>query len=134
MSLQTWCGEFYPIPADAVPETDALAHSLRKWEGLRPESLQRHGLHPIRFTSPHISDSEDYLAINNTSCALCHHYLDGNCNKCPLAISRGGTPCDGTAIGELRSPWNAYRYTFSPEPMIAALKMAAQSQAAVEGE
>lgn len=39
MSLETWKEEFYPIPADEVPESQALAHSLRKWEGLRKENL-----------------------------------------------------------------------------------------------
>jgi hypothetical protein len=37
MSLESWKAEFYPIPADEVKKKDALAHSLRKWEGLRKE-------------------------------------------------------------------------------------------------
>ncbi len=45
MSLESWKKEFYPTRAADVKTLDeALTHTERKWEGLRPENLERHGL------------------------------------------------------------------------------------------
>lgn len=44
MSLETWKEEFYKIPAEECIKEQALDHSITKWEGLRPENLQKHGL------------------------------------------------------------------------------------------
>ncbi len=47
MSLATWKAEFYPFTAEKCaaefPE-EALDHSIRKWEGLSPENLKKHGV------------------------------------------------------------------------------------------
>ena len=44
MSIESWKAEFYPTPADEASKDQAIAHSLRKWEGLRKENLDRHEL------------------------------------------------------------------------------------------
>lgn len=43
MSLAAWKAEHYPVDAANVPAEEAVAHSLRKWRGLRPRVLERFG-------------------------------------------------------------------------------------------
>ena len=44
MSIESWKAEFYPVEAAEVSAEDALAHSLKKWQGLQEESLLKHSL------------------------------------------------------------------------------------------
>jgi hypothetical protein len=45
MSIETWKAEYYPCDADSDEAQAApAAHGLRKWYGLRPEAIARHGL------------------------------------------------------------------------------------------
>lgn len=123
MSYETWREEYYPVPACDVPKEQAVAHSLRKWEGLRPEALAKHG---IKLYAQNVGGM---LSIASGSCALCHHYCrGGSCESCPLAIARAendGSPvdCDKSRFDEDRSPWATGAYgPQNPEPMIAWLK------------
>lgn len=133
MSLETWKDEFYPIAADRVARDplSAIAHSLRKWFGLRPDALKKHHLTRRMFGT--IIHRNATLSIDDRTCALCVIYKNQNeygaaaCTKCPLAIARGGTPCDRVAPAELRqgkSPYAAFIKDGNVEPMIAALTAA----------
>jgi len=116
MSLQTWMEEFMPVPpSDAVTsEQEAIEHCLRKWKGLRAEAKYKH----------QFSD----VPTGNANCALCLRH-DDDCEKCSLALSRGGVACDDPTDDEVRSPYHSYISPRigelpDPEPMIAALEAA----------
>lgn len=89
MSLKTWKAEFYPIDAKDVPAEQAIAHSLRKWEGLTAENLEKHALTRNESINA-ISDGTLSLRIDAECCALCSHHFDedneeGFCPTCPLS-------------------------------------------------
>lgn len=133
MSLATWKKKYYPVEACEVPKADALAHSIRKWEGLRLPVLEEHGL---TREDHKISDRRgNALFIDSNTCALCVHYFGEkqDCERCPLAIARGGIPCDVESDRERVSPYDAFSVS-GPEPMIAALHEAAEWQKAQEGK
>lgn len=120
MSLQTWKEEFYPVPADQCPKGEAVAHSLRKWRGLTDENC---GKHDVEKLYGRVGE----LRIDSRSCALCEHYYkrpNQDCSECPLALVRGGAPCDYTGDGEVMSPYLAFEDRGDPQPMIAALEAA----------
>lgn len=108
MSLYSWKKEFYPVEATVVPIKDALAHSLKKWEGLLPDNLAKHGLmrDDNGYVICELDETSIRLDISSATCALCQHYLreddesdfgDNECVTCPLAIARGGIRCDEAA-------------------------------------
>lgn len=110
MSEASWIKEFYPVPADKVPEENAIQHSLVKWYGLRKENISQHSV----IEAPIWPDGE--------SCALCVNYAvedsrDWHCGKCPLKeyLKR---PC----FRGKNSVYEAYIERADPEPMIAALE------------
>jgi hypothetical protein len=125
MSFRTWELEFYPITAEEAAKGSAKAatiHSIRKWEGLRPAALKRHG---VAFEDNLLSDGIASLGIDSESCALCEkfygHSADSpqNCSKCPLAKARDGVPCDRAMDCEDEDPYSSS--SSNPEPMIAWL-------------
>lgn len=126
MSLTTWKAKYYPKPASKVPARDALAHSLTKWRGLRLTILRRHGVEII--SRGDLRSGMNIFCIDAASCALCRHYLDNGCRACPLAIVRGGVPCDQRANEKYYSPFAEWEFNHNPEPMITALELAAQWQ------
>lgn len=120
MSLETWKEEFYPIDAEYVSEEeDAVAHSLRKWIGLRKENLDKHRISSTGWIG--ISDGDEYVYIDSSTCALCQRYFDdeavNECASCPL-FDLLGKRCDN---GD-DSPFVIWGEYENPEPMIAALK------------
>ncbi|HEX6827220.1 MAG TPA: hypothetical protein VF077_12955 [Nitrospiraceae bacterium] len=118
MSFETWRQEFYPVPASEVSADDALAHSIRKWEGLQAEALVKHGLW---FTPPHIVTGNDgVMPIGGENCALCLHH--DACNGCPLHLSLGKACFEG---GD--TPWVAF-VRGNAAPMLAALKRAQEQE------
>lgn len=121
MTLQTWKQISYPIDASETQEEEAASHSLRKWIGLRPESLTEHGLYKnASAIFPFVNDRQ-VMFIDDSSCALCYHHLNAKneptCENCPLYKELGGHACDGTED----SPYGIWKRTGDPEPMIAAL-------------
>ena len=48
MDSAAWCEEFYSVDAKDVPKQEAVAHSLKKWIGLLPENLAKHGFVTLR--------------------------------------------------------------------------------------
>jgi len=147
MSIESWKAEFYPVEARSCPEDQAIAHSLKKWDGLREENLHKHELQPNKSTDivaiRHELGAENIFYIHSSSCALCEHFYapegldedeDGEeppmCNTCPLAIARAENgepiPCDHERLDEVRSPWAEWSREKNPEPMIFWLKKAAE--------
>lgn len=134
MSLQSWRDEFYPTEAVDCPANEAIAHSLRKWIGLRVENRRRHEVRCDEATS-HLVDGAARFPVNSTTCALCASHYDDSaddapCAGCPLAVSRDGYSCDTKANDERQSPWAAWFDHENPEPMIAALEKALQAGSA----
>lgn len=138
MSLETWKAEFYPIPAwRSNQETDlkvSIAHSLKKWTGLRPENLARHKVRisgrrswqaVIPAGDPDIQQGElegrkrpGSLLIDASSCSLCLRFF--SCTPCPLYHELGGNLCDEDAP-HFKGPYMSWVLDTNPEPMIQAL-------------
>lgn len=138
MSLETWKAEFYPIPADKVKKKDTLEHSLRKWEGLRKENLEKHG---VKLSGPMLTglDGLGYMLIASESCALCvmaekeaigemrpPRANASYCGKCPL-YQLDKTSCDFME----GNPYNALTRAGNPEPMISLITRAIEEKAKV---
>lgn len=123
MSLESWKAEFYPVDAKDVSEADALAHSLKKWEGLRKENLERHrGKHNEHR---HIEFEDGIFMVNDGTCACCVHWDedDDGCPGCPLSQDRGER-CDG---GD-DAPYGKFTLEHNPEPMIQLIQLAIERQ------
>lgn len=129
MSIASWKKEFYPVNAASKRATAsplaAAKHSLRKWIGLRPENLEAHGLwNNGLYKILECGTNDEAFRIDSDSCALCQlikpERNGQGCGECPLAIVRGGAPCDGKKSNESKSPYAAS----SPEPMIGWLEKA----------
>lgn len=136
MSFYSWKREFYPRPAHRVARKDALAHSLKKWEGLRPSNLRRHGVVMVNARVFAEACPEKFLSVDADSCALCYWYtnqkrVDKPCRGCPLERVRGGS-CDEWcgADGMSESPYVHFLKASrnedlsDPEPMIFWLRQA----------
>lgn len=129
MSLKTWKKEFYPTPANKTTKKNAVAHSLRKWIGLLPENRKKHNMifdpgssyYDICEKNKDDSYSNNFFSIDDTSCALCHHYIYEDCKNCPL-YKVVGTACNNHE--NKKTPYEIYTETGNPKPMIAALKKA----------
>lgn len=145
MSKKSWREKYYPVPAREASKTafEALEHSLRKWEGLRPAALREHR---VSFKSESDSGHPNGgpIEVNAQSCALCwfatpagHAELDEetgepknapDCYRCPLYRVRGAA-CDqmredDDSDGGIDTPWHKWTDNLDPEPMIALLKAA----------
>ena len=126
MSLQTWAAEFYPEPAEAAAkrgEAAAVEHSLRKWEGLKAENLDRHD---VGAGSRAIYDgrTDQGLSLGGENCALCELRLEESCRICPLYKARDCFACDRRRPDEGFSPWRSWTDNRNPEPMILWLTKA----------
>lgn len=122
MSLATWKRHYYPKPADETDESEAVAHSLKKWRGLLPAVLEKHELKHVGCV---VRDkASNVFDVDADSCALCIHHFAGDCRDCPLYAALGNNPCY-----ESGQPYLTFKRTGDPEPMIAALKKAAELEA-----
>jgi hypothetical protein len=129
MSLETWKKEFYPEEAKTVIGDKAIAHSLRKWEGLTPENLVKHGI--VRKKTRLIANREDDFYVDCDSCALCVHYLNyavpedqNECVACPL-FKLIGASCvenDSDTVDKNQIPFQIWWRTGNAQPMIDALR------------
>jgi len=130
MSLETWKAEFYPVPACDVKKKEALAHSLRKWDGLTKPILRKHGL--VKEYD-RISDGVFGMDIDARSCALCEWFLgpiwsdQKPCLKCPLYKARGGKSCDHDTGGAM-APYSQFTHNDNPHPMIRLIKKAIEQK------
>lgn len=137
MSLKTWMNEFYPVSADALTTpAGAIEHCIRKWEGLRPENLERHGmvktidskydiiekgrkLNDVDLIYLDAEEAVEYGAfkVNADTCALCRLHGNG-CESCELANSRDGLDCYSDNDEERQTPFDEWGQKHDPEPMI----------------
>lgn len=133
MSIETWKEEFYPKPAEEATgsELEAARHSLRKWEGARPEALARHGLEAkgLRLEETGLEMAFHFGADD---CALCqfNDNRSDDCHACILYRLRG-CACYEVAHEGDGSPYTDMRETSNPGRMIALLE---QAVAALEAE
>ena len=118
MSLATWKKEFYPVTASAAAKYSwlrAIDHSLRKWTGLLPKNLKKHGAH-INAWGDIEDDTNAELTIDENSCSLCAKAdVRGskNCARCPILINVGVKCTDA---------FREFMYTQDPKPMIKLLE------------
>lgn len=119
MSKETWLAEHYATPAKLVEAKDALAHSIRKWEGLTRRELAHHGLEqpPIR--------------VDGSTCALCEHFYetqaDEDCDDCPI-VEYQGFPCTmSSRTNDEDSPYSKWKCSRNPSPMISLLWRTAEA-------
>lgn len=128
MSLESWKEEFYPeeaVEAAKRGDSAAVEHSLRKWMGLSPANLEKHGMVASKAWS-HIVEQENYERVFRThagTCALCELHAPYGCEDCPLTKARGVT-CGDKLEDEVRSPWSEWTHNRNPEPMIHWLTLA----------
>ncbi len=125
---KSWLRDYYSVPADHTKKHEALDHSIRKWEGLDPDVLKKHGMEARGHGV--YADALKVLGINGDSCALCYHHED--CEGCPLMKARGGVPCDefngDCDAPRDDSPFHTFTNYGDPEPMIMWLKKAKEMQ------
>lgn len=135
MSLESWKAEFYPVEARDVPKERAAAHSLKKWEGLRKEELEKHECELTHWGDVQSRHRETFYIIGQ-SCALCVHFAvpwkNNNCLDCPLSKARGGVSCDSCRRDEAVAPYQALK-SKGPEPMIGWLKKTMELEEAKAG-
>lgn len=135
MSLESWKAEFYPVPASEVSEEDALDHSIRKWDGLTKENLERHGLSHDE-DGDILDNGHVVFRVDSYTCSLCEVFTpqmdDDECDACPLYQERNGVACCEHAFGEDDSPYGHYRVSPShdPLPMLNLLKRVKAKQEA----
>ena len=123
MSLSSWKKEFFPMKArESKSVTEAIEHSLLKWNGLRKKAMASHGMHKKRPADNFIFDDQGAeFCINDDSCALCFVF-ENDCDVCPLGDFLGH-PCDyPPGRGALEGPYSVWFDTGNPLPMIEALK------------
>ena len=119
MSKETWLAEHYPIPAKHVLAKDALAHSIKKWEGLTRRELAHHGL------------EQPPISVDGGTCALCHHFYeteaDEDCDDCPI-VEYQGFPCTmSSRSNDEDSPYAKWKSRGNPVPMISLLWRTAEA-------
>ena len=96
MSMKTWREEFYPVSAGTARRRSwrwAAKHSLRKWEGLKEESLRKHDVRYSPEDNAVVDADGARLKLTYDTCALCQkaeeleEAIPGKswCNLCPLA-------------------------------------------------
>ena len=119
MSIKTWKEEFYTVSAASrMSKKAAIEHSIKKWEGLLPENLKKHGVVLDRCGDIH--DDETKFEICDESCALCQKYVRECCIKCPL-YKKLGFGCGKGKI-EAGDGWVYYMYEGDPELMLKNLR------------
>lgn len=125
MSFKSWKKEFYPIGADETEPEDAVAHSLKKWEGLTEENLKKHKCKIVKdVCGIGVKDDKKITAslyIDSDSCALCYHCYESGlpeplCSTC-LLFKHLKRKCDSGVF----SPYCVFMHSKNPEPMIKAL-------------
>lgn len=148
MSMETWLGTYFEGGDAAVRkaaeagDSEALRHSIRKWEGAWEDALELHGLRKAN------NDCEieerwggQWFGFGLHTCALCQRHLvdtqDGpvvehtgegheSCGKCPLVRKRDGDvllACyEDADDDEEEAPYTRWTEYNDPGPMLALMK------------
>jgi len=123
MSLKTWKKQYMPDAHNHVGRgIEAVEHSLKKWRGLLPANLKRHGMqHPVEWEDYNSVIREikhpitEDLIIDADNCALCFHHPYG-CGSCSLKVTLGAA-CDRPG-----QPYDLWVTSGRVHPMIKALE------------
>jgi len=142
MSMATWKAKYYPEPAGITAERAGdrvrplLKATIRKWQGLRPTVLRRHGLVKVQHGGYIAEKNRDgerpvEFAFGIDSCTLCQKFYDpqSGCERCPLVATAG---CASCAVArddddDPRNPYLHWSVQGDPEWMIEALATALAS-------
>ena len=122
MSFDTWLDKFYPLEAyhEKVIATDktAVEHCIVKWEGLRPDNIQEHGMKVFgRRSLKTEGENTGFFSIDASTCALCTRNSSlGNygCWGCPIYSFKDLRDCS--------KEYTEWIENKDPEPMIDLLK------------
>ena len=118
--------------AQKAQEISALKHSIRKWEGLRPETLREYGVYydsRVSWVFPDYINPEEldtysdpYLHINATSCALCalKSVICEDCSIGSYLASTGEMQIPADELNCLKQ-FKIMVKDKNPEPMISLL-------------
>lgn len=121
MSMTTWKREYLPgfddfegrwglytkkhMDTKTLRQLDAL--SRLKWRGLRPRSLEKHGVSAIMIKDAHLDDWRTC-----PYCISCTENGHTECRDCPITKATG-LHCDQTNANDWRattpSPWDTWR-------------------------
>ena len=127
MSLKSWKEEFYGSMKEATKsDLAALKHAERKWTGLLPENLERHGGEHLCWNQDIYFLGGSMFAINTESCALCRRhdgdkYNEDRCAGCPLVIA--GRSCDKERP-KSSAPYDSWHDDGNPRPMLRLIRRA----------
>jgi hypothetical protein len=125
MSIKSWKAEFFPTkPKKSMTWAEAIEHSIRKWEGLTEENIEKHGI-TLSSYNKEMRYGKSEFEVGSNNCALClksteeiyEDIFSTNCDLCPILKDTGRT-CD-YGIG---SPWFKWIDTQDPKPMLKVLK------------
>ena len=111
MGFKTWSEEFIPLMPVDMLWSQAIAHSRKKWDGLLPASLKRHGIRPK--SRAHIKAK--WVIGDGDTCALCYKAYGfdyDDCDMCPIVKCFAAKQCDREG-----SPWDIYVHTRNYRPM-----------------
>ena len=102
---KAWLKKYYPVPVIKCKKKDALAHSIRKWEGLQSKVLVKYGL-LIDYNGSFLYDEKGDLVIwiGGETCALCRFF---DLRRCPLMPRGCDNTCNGLWIKLTRHPHDA---------------------------
>lgn len=134
MSLETWKAEFYPVNANVeMSEEEAIKHSIKKWEGLKPENLSKHFVELDFYgdiIEPYNIEFSEF-SISNSSCALCAKFYNADengiltfngCESCPLYKKLGFECGRSDDDNHAKDGWAYYEDLKSPDLMLENLK------------
>jgi hypothetical protein len=124
MSLESWKEKALPVEARdfSNPEKtweEALNHAINKWEHLREEELEKHGLVHIKGSRRVMEKEGLWILIDYENCSLCHKSINNHtvyCRNCVL-VQTGVVPIDGCDKQFVEFVRNS-----NPEPMIEILQ------------
>ena len=78
--------------------SDALDHTIKKWSGLAPGYLKRHGLYLNGYWLYESDNSHGSFPFSTQNCALCLKTMNSegvkDCRQCPLYKFLGNNQCD----------------------------------------
>lgn len=121
MSIESWKKEFYKQEA-SVDIRYHGQHVERKWIGLLPKNLKKHGLNKNTSYDYIYDKTYEKLNIDDSSCCWClmsNIYGSNACDNCP-AVKVGMPECDENPD----SPYMKWKYNNEISPMLKWIREA----------